>query len=170
MITCNPQEVATVNVTSLSPGNLFAYAGSDGKLMAMVVENDGEGRFLSWLHLTGPHAFAMDCMDGRRAMGSSFKVFRIPLKLRDLRLQIEPSCISRKAEHIVGSLLVDEQPRIITAFISQDGSGVDADQWAVSLHDFARDRPGSGYACDEWRLVNVPESLPLEVIAQFGGH
>ena len=112
----------------------------------------------------------MDCMDGRRAMGSSFKVFRIPLKLRDLRLQIEPSCISRKAEHIVGSLLVDEQPRIITAFISQDGSGVDADQWAVSLHDFARDRPGSGYACDEWRLVNVPESLPLEVIAQFGGH
>jgi len=170
MITCNPQEVSTVNITSLSPGDLFAYSGSDGKLMAMVVENDGEGWFLSWLRLTGPHAFAMDCMDGRGTMGRGFDVFRIPLKLRDLRLQIEPSRISPTAEHTVGSLLVDEHPRIVTAFRSHDGDGLDADLWMVSLHDLSRDRPSSGYACDEWRLVHVPDGLQPEVIAESSGH
>jgi hypothetical protein len=169
MITCNPQEVSAVNIASLSPGDLFAFSGSHGKYMAMVVEKDDEGRFLSWMHLIGQHAFEMDCISGGGGSGRGFNVFRVPLKISDLRLQFEPSRISRKAEHTFGSLSVDGHPRIVTAFMSHDGSGREADLWGVSLCNLSRDRPSSGYACDEWRLVSMPAGQPPEVIASFSG-
>jgi hypothetical protein len=169
MTTCNPQEVSTVNVSSLSPGDLFVFSGSNGKFMAMVVENDDQGRFLSWLHLTGPHAFEMDCINGGGGSGRGFSVLRVPLNLRDLRLQIELSGVSRTAEHAVGCLSVGEHPRIVTAFMSHDGSGRDADLWGVSLRDLSRDRLSPSYDCDEWRLVNVIDGQPAEIVASFSG-
>lgn len=167
MITCNPQEITTVSITSLAPGDLFAYSGSAGKITAVVVENDTKSNFLSWLRLSGSHAFAMEWMRGMHANRADANVVKLPQKLDALRVQIEQSEISRKTEFTLGALLIDEHPRIVTAFIANDRHSLEDELWAVSLRDLTRTRPSYGYTCDEWRLLYVPDDLPPEVIASF---
>lgn len=169
MITCNQHEISIVNITSLSPGDLFTYAEPERKFTAVVVEHINEPRFISWLHLTGPHAFMMEGLHGPCSTVRDGKVLRLAMRLGALRLQITESGISHKPQHTIGALFIDEHPRIVTAFLSDDGSGPQAGLWAVSLHDLSRHRLGHGYACDEWRLVNVPDGLPPDVIASFSG-
>src|SRR5690348_17972792 len=64
MITCNPHEISIVNITSLSPGDLFTYAEPERKFTAVVVDHTNEPRYISWLHLTGPHRFMMEGLHG----------------------------------------------------------------------------------------------------------
>lgn len=168
MITCNPHEMSVVNIASLSPGDLFIYAEAGRKFTAVVVDHADEPRFISWLHLTGAHPFTMDCVRGPCSDVRDGKVLRLALKLGELRLQVTESAISLKPPAI-GSLFIDESPRIVTAFLSVDGSGPEADLWAVSLHDLSRHRLGHGFTCDRWRLVGAPGCQTPEVFASFPG-
>jgi len=170
MITCNPHEISIVNITSLSPGDLFTYAEPERKFTAVVVDHTNEPRYISWLHLTGPHRFMMEGLHGPCSTVRDGKVLRLAMRLGALRLQIAESGISHKPQSTIGALFIDEHPRIVTAFLSGDGSrDQEADLWALSLHDLSRHRLGHGYACDEWRLINVPAGQPPEVIASFSG-
>ncbi|HJP98736.1 MAG TPA: hypothetical protein VJ862_09260 [Rhodanobacteraceae bacterium] len=167
MITCNQHEISIVNITSLSPGDLFTYAEPGRKFTAVVVDHTNEPRYISWLHLTGPHRFMMEGLHGPCSTVRDGKVLRLAMRLGALRLQIAESGISHKPQSTIGALFIDEHPRIVTAFLPGDGSDQEADLWALSLHDLSRHRLGHGYACDEWRLLNVPAGQPPEVVAEF---
>ena len=169
MITCNPHEISIVNITSLSPGDLFTYAEAERKFTAVVVDHTNEPRFISWLHLTGAQRFMMEGLHGPCSDVRDGKVLRLAMRLGALRLQIAESGISHKAQSTIGALFIDEHPRIVTAFLAGDDSDQEADLWALSLHDLSRRRLGHGYACDEWRLLNVLAGQPPEVIASFSG-
>lgn len=167
MITCNPREICVVNITSLSPGDLFTYAESGRKFTAVVVDHTDEPRLISWLHLTGAHPFTMDCVRGPCLDVKDGKVLRLALKLSELRLQIAEPAISLKPENPIGALFIDDHPRIVTAFLSSDSGGHEEELWAVSLVDLSRHRLSYGYTCHEWRLVNVSDGQPPEAITEF---
>lgn len=168
MITCDQHEISIVNITSLSPGELFTYAESKRKFTAVVVDHTDEPLCVSWLELAGPHAFMMDCVRGPCSTVKDGKVLRLGIRLGELRLQIAEPAVSLKPP-TVGALFIDDYPRIVTAFQAGDDSGPEADLWAVSLHDLSRHRLSHGYTCDEWRLVNLPGGEAPEVIASFPG-
>jgi hypothetical protein len=109
----------------------------------------------------------MDCVRGPCSDVKDGKVLRLALKLSELRLQIAEPAISLTAENPIGALFIDDHPRIVTAFLSNDCGRHEAELWAVSLVDLSRHRLSYGYTCHEWRLVNVPDGHPPEAIAEF---
>jgi len=168
MLTCNASELSVVKITSLQPGDLFAYAGSGGSFIAVVVENE-DGQYFSWMRLTGEHQFLMeDLGQGSRDYGQAHKVMNLALRWDHLQVQIDQTSISRAVEVSIGSLIVGDDAQIATAFRNSSDSDID-ERFGVSLRNLERQSmcATSAYACTKWRMVYAPPGLPLEIVAEF---
>lgn len=168
MITCSANALSVVKITSLQPGDLFAYAGSQGRFTGVVVENE-EGHYFSWMHLTGDHRFLMDDLgQGSRDYSQAHKVLNLSLRWDKLQLQIDQISISRTSDVSIGSLIVDDDAQIVTAFRASNDGDID-ERFGILLRNLEREPmpASSAYACTKWRLVHVPPELPPEVIAEF---
>jgi hypothetical protein len=168
MLTCNTSELSVVKITSLQPGDLFAYAGSDGRFTGVVVENE-EGQYLSWMRLTGDHSFLMEELgQGPRAYGHAHKVLNLSLRWDTLQVQIDQTSITRTTNAPIGSLVVDDDAQIASDFMPSNEGG-ENEFFGVALRNLERRSlpTSSAYVCPKWRLIHVSPGLPPEVIAEF---
>jgi len=168
MLTCNASELSVVKITSLQPGDLFAYAGSGGSFIAVAVEND-ERQYFSWMRLTGDHPFFMeDLGQGSLAYAQGHKVLNLALRWDQLQVQVDPTSISRAADIPTGGLVVGQDAQIVTAFRNSSDDDIQ-ERFGVSLRNLERQpmSASSAYACTSWRMVYVASGLPPEVIAEF---
>lgn len=171
MITIDKKVACTVPLTSLERGELFAISGG-GDYIAVVVESDPQ-RYISWLHLTGNKRWLLNDLQGVGFHSHAPSVLRLGIGWNDVQLQMDEACIARTSVvPAVGCLLVADKPSIVTKLWTPDGRD-DGYTYAVSLQDLSRHHAEpSGYCCERWRLVHVPQGLPPELIAEFGadGH
>ena len=168
MLTRNAVELSVVKVTTLQPGDLFVYVGSGGRFTAVVVENE-EGHYFSWMRLTGDHSFFMeDLGQGTRAYSHAPKVLNVSLRWDKLQVQIDPASVSLAADALVGSLIIEDDVQIATAFKTRDDDDLD-ERFGVLVRNLDRQSmsASSAYMCAKWQLIYVPPELPPEVVAEF---
>jgi hypothetical protein len=138
--------------------------------VAVVVENvDNENHHsMSWMRLTGKNRFLLDSLQGGGYRAHVANVLRLGLHWNNLQLRVDETRIKRTGVVPgVGYLLVAEQPSIVTTFWPPDDHN-EGDAFGISLGNISREHASQGgYCCDKWQLVDVPEGLPPEVIAEF---
>src|SRR5690242_15115678 len=170
MLTIQPN-VSVVQLTALKPGDVFQCSEGQRSYVAILVQNEDQ-QYASWLHLTGQHQFRMEDTGngGLLHYAQAPKVLRLGIDLKDLRVQIDQTRITRAravSAPSVGCLHIQEQLRVVAIFGERDA---DPDELSgVSLADLSRESidPYHGYTCDKWQLVHVPEGLPPEVVVEF---
>jgi len=167
MLTIN-SEVSEAKLTDLKPGELFHYSGSQGNFLAMVVQNEPQ-HYANWIRLTGKDKFRMNDLGSpdSESYVHAPTVLRLGIRHDALRFRIDHNRLKRGNNvHAIGTLVIDDQPRIVTRF----GQGeLDArNAWAVSLTDFSRNSPidWGAYFCDTWQLVYAPAGADVEIIAE----
>lgn len=168
MLTCNASELSVVKITQLQPGDLFAYAGSQGRFTGVVIENE-EGQYLSWMRLTGDHPFLMEDLDqGPRAYNQAPKILNLSLRWDKLQMQIDQTSIARAADVSIGSLVFEDDAQIATAFRNSNDNDLD-ERFVVLVRNLERKHMPSStaYVCTKWRLIHVPPGLPPDVVAEF---